>query len=125
MRIKWKWIWAIWLVTVIILSLMPVNPSMQPRMLSGIKHLDKVVHFIMYLVLSFTMLKFLKEKKVRHSIWWVLLFCIILGVAIEFIQNTKMINRNFDIADIIANIIGTFVVAIIFRYIDRKSMTAC
>jgi len=71
----------------------------------------------MYLVLSFTMLKFLKEKKVRHSIWWVLLFCIILGVAIEFIQNTKMINRNFDIADIIANIIGTFVGAIIFRYI--------
>lgn len=116
MKIKWKWVWFIWLLTVIILSLMPVNPSMQPRMLSGIKHLDKAVHFIMYLILSFTMLKFMKEKKVKHSIWLVLLFCIILGVAIEFIQNTEMINRNFDIADIIANIIGTFVGAIIFRY---------
>src|SRR5690625_5737350 len=99
MRIKWKWIWAIWLVTVIILSLMPVNPSMQPRMLSGIKHLDKVVHFIMYLVLSFTMLKFLKEKKVRHSIWWVLLFGIILGLLLNLFKNTKLIIRNLIILE--------------------------
>ena len=112
---EWKWVWIVWLISVIILSLMPVNSSLQPKVLH-IKHLDKVVHFGMYLVLSFTMLKFMKEIKVPHSIWYVLLFCVILGIGIEYAQNTRLINRNFDIADIIANIIGTFAGIIIFRY---------
>jgi len=115
MKIKWKWVWITWLITVVVLSLMPVNPSLQPKMLN-IKHLDKVVHFGMYLVLSFTMLKFMKEIKVPYLIWYVLLFCVILGIGIEYVQNTRLINRNFDIADICANIIGTLVGIIIFRY---------
>lgn len=115
MKIKWKWVWIFWLVAVLILSLMPVSPSMQPRIIT-FKHLDKLVHVVMYLILSFTMLKFLTEVKLPHAIWYVLLFCILWGIGMEYIQSTRLINRNFDIADIIANIIGTFAGIIIFKY---------
>lgn len=62
----------------------------------------------MYGILSLTMLMFLQKTNVRQPVIYVLLFCFALGAGIEFLQNSKIINRDFEIADIIANIIGTF-----------------
>lgn len=71
----------------------------------------------MYGILSFTMLKFLQKTSVRQPVMYVVLFCIVLGIGIEVLQNSKLINRDFEIADIIANIIGTFVGIVITKFL--------
>ncbi len=63
----------------------------------------------MYAVMSFTMMKFLIHRGATQSVIYVLIFCIAWGIGIELLQSTKIINRDFEIADIIANIIGTFI----------------
>lgn len=73
----------------------------------------------MYGVLSFTMLKFLQKTNVRQPIMYVALFCIVLGIGIEVLQNSKLINRDFEIADIIANIIGTFAGIVITKFLKN------
>lgn len=73
----------------------------------------------MYGILSFTMLKFLQKTNVRQPIMYVALFCIVLGIGIEVLQNSKLINRDFEIADIIANIIGTFAGIVITKFLKN------
>ena len=114
---NWKWIWIVWLLVVCFLSLMPSGSSVNQKWLSW-PHIDKIAHGIMYAILSFTMLKFLQKTSVRQPIIYVVLFCIVLGVCIEFLQSSKLINRNFEIADIIANIIGTFAGIIITKFLN-------
>lgn len=82
-------------------------------------HTDKIVHGIMYGILSFTMLQFLTKTRVRQPVIYVVLFCIILGITIEILQDTKFINRDFEIADIIANIIGTFAGIVISKFLKN------
>ncbi len=106
-KVNWKWIWILWLILVCVLSLMPSGSSLS-RVSFDWPHMDKVVHGIMYAVMSLTMLKFLEKKGIAQPIIYVLIFCIAMGISIEFLQASKIINRNFEIADIIANIIGTF-----------------
>jgi len=72
------------------------------------QHMDKVVHGVMYAILSLSMLKFLQKTRIKRPVIYVLVFCICWGIGIEFLQSLKIINRDFEIADIIANIIGTF-----------------
>lgn len=72
--------------------------------------LDKVVHFVMYGVLSFLLL-WAVEKTIRNSLkLWNLLLIVLLsssfGLLMEILQKTMTSVRNFDIYDIIANIIG-------------------
>ncbi len=44
------------------------------------------------------------------------LFCIGWGILMEFLQSSKIINRDFDIADIIANIIGSILGIVFFKF---------
>lgn len=107
-KVNWKWIWILWLALVCVLSLMPTGSSLNRSVFSW-PHMDKVAHVIMYAVMSLTMLKFLQNRGVSQPVIYVLIFCISWGIGIEFLQSSKIINRDFDIADIIANIIGTFI----------------
>ena len=112
----WRWIWIVWLILVCILSLMPGGSSLNNSMYDW-PYLDKVLHGIMYAILSLTMLKFLQKSSISQPVIYVIIFCVLWGVMIEFLQNSKIINRDFDIADIIANIIGTFAGIAITKYI--------
>ena len=71
----------------------------------------------MYTILSLTMLKFLQITSIRQPVIYTLIFCVCVGVSIEILQNTKIINRDFEIADIIANIIGAFTGIAITKYL--------
>lgn len=73
----------------------------------------------MYGILSLTMLKFLQKTNVRQPVIYVIIFCVALGAGIEFLQNSKIINRDFEIADIIANIIGTFTGILITKFLKN------
>ena len=112
----WRWTWIIWLILVCILSLIPGQGELKQSMFDW-PHIDKLIHGIMYAILSLTMLKYFQEISMSQPVIYVLIFCISWGIMIEFLQGSKIINRDFDIADIIANIIGTFAGIAITKYI--------
>ena len=72
--------------------------------------LDKMVHFIMYGVLSFLLLwtvdKVSKTRLKLQNLIVVILVSSGFGILMEILQKTLTTVRNFDIYDIIANIIG-------------------
>ncbi|HLU93343.1 MAG TPA: VanZ family protein [Membranihabitans sp.] len=117
-KVSWKWIWIAWLVIVCFLSLMPSTSKVSQEWFH-FPHLDKIVHAIMYGILSLTMLKFLQKTNVRQPVIYVIIFCVALGAGIEFLQSSKIINRDFEIADIIANIIGTFTGILITKFLKN------
>ncbi len=65
---------------------------------------DKVIHFIMYMSLTFIGLNAIQKRE-----YWMLLFCIAYGVLIEILQFSNLTNRSFEILDIIANISGAMI----------------
>lgn len=74
-----------------------------------IKHLDKIIHFIMYFVLSLSMFSsYLKHKKdistLTKSI--VIVMAISYGLTLEGIQYYFTTDRSAEVADMIANTIG-------------------
>lgn len=94
-------------ILVAIVSLMP--SSGVPKV--EIKHLDKLVHFTMYFILSiiYSLALSFKYKK-QHFKRWVYPFLLALsfGMLIEIAQEWFTSTRNFDIFDILANGIGSF-----------------
>jgi VanZ family protein len=79
-----------------------------------IPHLDKLVHFVFYLVMfvtAFFVIKdhFLPRLKLRTVLWGVLSFTIIYGMIIEVLQYTLTVNRQGDIMDALANSMGAIV----------------
>jgi VanZ family protein len=87
---------------ILFLSLMPSNQAPQVK----IKHLDKVIHFIMYFVLAVSYYVALKDIKSALTLTFVLAF--FLGFLTEILQYTCTNTRSFDIFDIFANTFGSF-----------------
>ena len=82
-------------------------------------NLDKVIHLIIYLVLSVLLcwgiLKYSNSTKLNISnIVYVFLFSSGLGILMEILQYQITSTRHFDMYDIIANIIGAFIGCVIF-----------
>ncbi len=84
---------------------------------------DKLVHCGMYGGLSFLMLlafqKKMNQSKTRMYVF-VILVGIVVGYALELCQLFLTESRQFDFADLIANITGTIFGAILFYWIGRK-----
>ncbi|GAA5221395.1 VanZ family protein [Membranihabitans marinus] len=97
------------------LSLAPIQTPMQ-KSISVIPNLDKIAHFGMYFVLSNISALYFRHRRIKHQIRYSFLFCLSWGIMMELIQKTKIVNRDFDIADIIANIIGCILGLIFFKY---------
>jgi len=82
----------------------------------SVKHIDKLVHIMMYAGVSFLMLpSYWKGAFNRQSISYTFLFSISYGFLLEILQNTSISQREFDIFDIIANMIGAMAGIIIFK----------
>ncbi len=84
---------------------------------------DKIGHLVFYGVhtglLIWTFNNF--QWTSAQSKWIISAFCIstLLGIAMEIIQYSFYPNRYFEILDIIANIIGSLIGAIIFKQLRR------
>ena len=97
---------------------MPASSVIKPKMFNWAQ-MDKVAHVVMYAILSLTMLMFLQKTRINRPVIFVLIFCICWGIGIELLQSLKIINRDFEIADIIANIIGTFAGIAITKLLNK------
>lgn len=94
-----------------------------PETLFDIFETDKVGHFGVYAIFYFLwMYGLLKSgsKLTKIDFIIVILCCIGYGVLMEYIQFTFFPGRYFEIADILANIIGSFLGLIFFRIWRNK-----
>lgn len=95
---------------ILVLSFMPVGEVEIPDLPFSIGP-DKVVHFLMYGGLTFTILY---ERKWAFT-WWAPVIAIILGCLVEVGQETLTTWRSGRLDDVCANSIGAIVVVIIAK----------
>ena len=79
---------------------------------------DKLIHFLIYLSLSFLWISYSSRvanyKKTMTTIIMVMLLCFFYGIIIEIVQQLFIETRMADFLDIIANSVGTLLGVLIF-----------
>lgn len=116
--VKNYWLAVLWNVVVVILSLVP-SSDLPDLELDLIPHADKIVHFVMYVLLTFLYLQQnQKEGTGKSKIMWLILtvlYAFFTGFFLELIQNSFLIGRNFDIFDVLANTAGILVAVVFYK----------
>ncbi|MBK9191549.1 MAG: VanZ family protein [Crocinitomicaceae bacterium] len=108
-KLFWQVVWISWTVIIAVLSLIPGDQL--PQIEWSFISVDTLVHFIMYLVLAFSMGLSSLKKNLNLSLTG--LYILILtagigyGILIEILQGTLVYRRYFDLMDILANSLGT------------------
>jgi VanZ family protein len=115
-RVYWKAL--VWNLIILILSLMP-SDGIPGSKWWQFPHIDKVVHFIMYALLTILILQknhilFGKFKQI-NVLGVTFFYVFFMGFFIEILQNSFLIGRNFDIFDVVANTIASVSVLLSFR----------
>ena len=98
-----------------------INPS--------IPNVDKLVHFCMYLALSYVFLFDLthnvNDRTIRHiNCWCAFIIPTLTGVVLEILQGYATTTRSFDFYDMLANMLGAafgtglgfFTLPYVFKY---------
>ena len=106
-----------WTLLILLVCLMPGDKLSSSSFLS-FKGADKVIHSTLYLVLIILvgsgLVNYFHSSYSRNRIFVIaFLYCLFLGVGIEFIQSVFVAGRVGDIFDVLANGIGASVGAII------------
>mgnify|MGYP000949341393 CR=1 FL=1 len=106
-----------WTLLILLVCLMPGDNLPSSSFLS-FKGADKVIHSTLYLVLIILvgsgLVNYFHSSYSRNRIFVIaFLYCLFLGVGIEFIQSVFVAGRVGDIFDVLANGIGASVGAII------------
>jgi len=99
------------------LSLLPPQDLPKVQLFHGA---DKVVHFMMYLILSVLGCWALKAEENRYGIWLIIPVAIGWGILMEVIQLELGSGRSFSWYDIIANTTGVVVGIIIYVFASRN-----
>lgn len=105
----WQIVWISWAVIIAVLSLIPGDqlPQIDWEFIS----IDTLVHFIMYLVLAFSMGLSTLKKNLNLSKTKLYLLILTAGIGygalIEILQGTLIYRRYFDLMDLLANSLGT------------------
>jgi hypothetical protein len=89
--------------------------------------IDKIVHMVLFgsLALSFfchfehSKYPFLKTVRAKA---YVLIFCILYGIGMEFYQKYYVPSRGFEVADMLADAIGALLALPIFTWLLNKSI---
>ena len=104
---KYFFIPITWALIILILSLIsaPALPAVE------IDYADKIAHFSIYCILVLLLIwAFYKNNRENlnsfTTIFTIFASCSLYGVLIEILQFTSNTGRNFEIPDIIANIVG-------------------
>lgn len=106
--------WLLFLLTFLLL----IYGLFTPGLRSGINfpHLDKFIHFFSFLIV------FLLGRFSTHS--WVLIsywaFPIISAVALEYLQGALVVSRSFSYLDMLANILGVVVAALLWASLIKS-----
>ncbi len=115
--IKHYWKSILWVTGILYASFTP-SSSIDER-LYFFKHQDKIIHIGMYFVLSFLVASDIFTSAQLQTRTYIILFALIVifSGCIEILQPI-IANRSNEIADVVANGIGTFLGLLIF-YIKK------
>ena len=103
----------VWIVFVLLVLLLPVNQIQTPSAFS-IPGLDKVVHVMLFAVLTFLIAMAVRERKVGISKFLLLVCLSLFGLCTEIIQDF-MIDRTADSLDLLADVIGVGLVLLLIK----------
>lgn len=112
---------VLWAMLILGVSTMPGN-SLPDFDWGNLLQPDKLGHLLVYGIFTGTLLWgnarwFHPEKMPRYTIIIVLLVAVLYGILMEWLQWQFFPGRNFDVLDIIANIIGCFIGLTSLRFI--------
>jgi VanZ family protein len=113
------WVIAEIAIIFILLSLPGNDFQAHPKWFEII-HLDKLVHIALFGSLSFSFFfhfeksKYEKLKSVRAKAY-VLIFCILYGIGMEYYQKYYVPSRGFEIADMLADAAGAILALPLFN----------
>jgi len=113
---------GIWFVLVTYLSLVS-GRYLRSSWLSSIPYQDKVIHMGVYFVAAVLMMYGIGGRGGRTfltGVVYTLIFCIMWGGMLEYLQDVMSRGRHFEIFDIIANIIGAFLGVVAFSLLLKK-----
>lgn len=105
---------------IVALSLLPSNDFPRVELFDGA---DKVVHFLMYFILS---LLFCWTTKTELNYSWLFLIVPVTigwGIFMEFMQLSMHQGRSFSVYDILANSLGVVSGTLIYLMAARKSFS--
>lgn len=116
---KAKYIYMIvWLLLVLIASFAPSNDLPKVNLFPNA---DKVIHWGMYLGLSFLLIPaLLQNKKYNNSYILSFLIALIIGILIEYLQPRLSVGRSADFFDGMADGIGAITGIIIYQLVVRN-----
>lgn len=111
-----------WVVLILFLCTLPGSEIPKISILDKL-HADKVVHFILFggtvILLSYGYFK-QNGGLSDLGLLGIVLVVTLYGLAIEFIQKYLVVNRSFDMMDVLADGAGAAVGALIFRWIGKR-----
>ncbi len=80
-----------------------------------IPHFDKIVHIFIFGLLSYSFCRTTNRK----WFWLVAFICSCYGTAMEFVQENWIPNRSFDVFDIAADTVGSFIAIVFLIYFNN------
>ncbi|MEP7129433.1 MAG: VanZ family protein [Chitinophagales bacterium] len=120
-------LFLLWMMLIVYLSFTPLKSWPQPTIFQKL-YIDKVVHFIMYSVLSFLLIRSIFRQQMKQlpryeSLLIAFIFSASLGVAVEFLQPMLTEYRKFEWMDMIANAAGALGGVFFFKWLlSRRKM---
>lgn len=111
-----------WVVLILFLCTMPGSTIPKISILDKL-HIDKVVHFILFggtvLLLAYGYFK-QNGSLSGLGLLSIVIVVTLYGLAIEYIQKYLVVNRSFDMMDVLADGAGAAAGALIFRWIGKR-----
>tara|TARA_B100001287_G_scaffold60679_1_gene48679 strand:- start:135 stop:494 length:360 start_codon:yes stop_codon:yes gene_type:complete len=101
---------------IILLSLVPVPDLGLPKF--KLLELDKLMHFIMYLI--FALVWGLKIENFSERKMEISAYLILFGLGLEILQHILPFGRYFDLGDFVADSIGVLFGVFILYYLKKK-----
>ncbi len=113
-----KYIYAIiWVGLMTYASLTP--PSQLPNFIL-FENADKVIHFLMYMGLSFFAVPvFLSKNKYSRSYLFSVITSLVIGITFEILQSVATKTRSGDIYDVLANFLGGLTGVLMYQLVIR------
>lgn len=123
------WIWVIFEMAIvfILLSIPASNFHAQSNWFGNFP-VDKLVHVCLFGSLSFSILvhfeksKYAILKTVRANAY-VLIFCILYGIAMEYYQKYYVPSRGFDVNDMLADAVGAIIALPVLYNVRKRNLS--
>ena len=113
----------IWTLIIVSLSVIP-GESLDGYSWSDMWNIDKLGHLIFYGTHTFLLLFAMSHRSAKlltlNNKYLAPILSILLGLCMELIQYQYFADRHFDVLDLIANIIGSIIGLIIFKFLKLR-----